>query len=749
MLNAMIGKSILTGLLCLALCPAVMGAPADAIKAAQTDLRVFCPATGERDIQWSALLYLNQTAGAEVFVALFHPSPVFTLDLTSSADSQFHLARIGWPQTLAPSALVDSLTARLFFDRTYDLVVCGADNPADSARLISLVMPRGVAETADTSVSFRVRRVFFCGRATAGKADIILDDRELFEKFDERTKELDRAFGAEGPRSYRAGQLRRYSRIPLTAADTIGVEGFTSGLDLFRLPDLVTRMPVDSSDRRDILAGLDRSRSYLRASAGQIDFSSRQIQLLAAAARESGRIGRLVDSLSTAEKEPLVARMTRQYAAKVNRAFLAAVGLDWNSRLETVKTPTGHIVKLVLDLRVTGESPIDLSSLLLHLPGRPAAAIDTLSVTILPHQRFRREFPIQWDRIDSLNAPTDSLRFTAQVSVEGVPLDLDVPLHQYADMDLGMAFLPGYTFLSPFTESDVTALAQPFEWQLQITKPYRSEVDGRLTIEAPDGIVVGSFDSKIVMPEGMTTKYINLFLGAGRSMRTDLKTVRAALEVGGQLVAETFAPVRVVRCAIPASINIAFIPDPEGRLEDFLRMAKAPATPMTPHSLMLANLEKFDLIIVGPEPTSYRDRLQDVRPRLREFVKNGGEILILGQSFGLSDDIYDFSIHAAYTEIPPAPRTVTPGHPLLKTPYAVDPARLDSLLGAVGFAWPAQVSGGSELVAAGELGSYLTVVTAGDGHVVYCGLPLLEMAARLDLEAIHLLANLIDFGHGE
>jgi hypothetical protein len=749
MLNPMIGKCFWTGLICLAFSAAVAGAPADAIRAAQTDLRVFCPAAGERDIQWSALLYLNQTAGAEVYIALFHPSPVFTIDLTSSADGQFHLANIGRPETITESALVDSLTARLFPDRTFDLVVCGADNPVDSARIVSLALPRENTGAVDSAALFRVRRVFFCGPANSGKADIILDDQELFSKFDARVSELDRTFGPGGPRSYRAGQLRRYVRIPLSATDTGRVEGFASGLDLFRLPDLVTRMPVDSSVRRDILAGLDRSRSYLRAAVNQADFSSRQIQLLAAAARESGRVSGLIDSLSAGENGSLVFRIAKLHTAKVNRALLESLGLDWNSRLEMVKTPTGNIAKLMLDMRVTGESPIDLSSLLLNLPGRPAAAIDTISVTILPHQRFRREFPIQWNRIDSLNAPTDSLRFTAQVSVGGVPLDLDVPLHQYAETDLGMAFLPGYTFLSPFTENDVTALAQPFEWQLRITKPYRSELNGKLIIEVPDGIVVGSFDPNVAMPEGMTAKYINLYLGAGRSMRTEVKTVRASLEVGGQLVSEAFAPVRVVRCAIPSTLNIAFVPDPEGRLEDFLRMAKAPATPLTPHGLMLANLEKFDLIIIGPNPVSYHDTFGEVRPRMREYVKNGGKILILGQSFGLSDDIYDFSINAAYTESPPSPKVTTPGHPLLKTPYSVDPGSLDSLMGEVGFGWPARVSGGTELVSAGELGSYLTVVTAGDGDVVYCGLPLLEMAARLDLEAIHLLANLIDFGHGE
>lgn len=749
MLDAMIGKSIWTGLLCLALCAASAARPADAITAAQTDLRVFCPAAGERGIQWPALLYLNQTAGAEVFIALFHPSPVFTLDLTSSADDQFHLAQIGRPVTITESALVDSLTARLFPDRAPDLVVCGADNPADSAWLMGLVMPRGVVEPADSAADFRIRRVFFCGTGGAGKAEIILSDQELLKKYEEKASALDRAFGSSGPAYYRTEQYRRYVRIPISVADTGPVEGFVFGLDLFRLPDLITRSPFDSSIRRDILSGLDRSRSYVRAATMQADYSSRQTQLLAAAARESGHVAEVIDSLSGEEKGSLAARIARQYAEKVNRALQESVGLDWNGRLETVKTPTGNIVKLMLDLRVNGESPVGLSSLLLNVPGRPAAAIDTFSVTILPHQGFRREFPIHWNLIDSVDAPTDSLRFAARISVAGVPLELDVPLHQFADTDLGLVFLPGYTFLSPFTESDVTAIAQPFEWQIKITKPYRSELKGKLTIEAPDGIVAGSFDPHIVMPEGMTTKYINLYLGAGRSMRADVRMVRAALEVGGQTVCEASAPVRVVRCAIPAAANIAFVPDPEGRLEDFLRMAKAPATPLTTHSLMLADLEKYDVIVVGPGPAAYHDMFQEVRPRLREYVKNGGEILILGQSFGLSDDIYDFSVNAAYSQSPPSPKVVSPGHPLLKTPYTIDPAAFDSLIAEIGFSWPARVSGGGELISAGELGSYLTVVPAGDGHVTYCGLPLLEMAARLDVDAIHLLVNLIDFGHGK
>ena len=159
----MTGKNGLIGLFCLALLTthAIAGAPTDRIRAAQTDLRVFCPAISEGDIQWPALLSLNQTTGAEIQIALFHPSPVFTLNSTSTADGQFHLAAIGLPESITEAALIDSLTVRLFPDRAPDLVICGARDAADSARITSLAMRMGMRSAADTSAFFKIRRLFF------------------------------------------------------------------------------------------------------------------------------------------------------------------------------------------------------------------------------------------------------------------------------------------------------------------------------------------------------------------------------------------------------------------------------------------------------------------------------------------------------------------------------------------------------------------------------------------------------------
>lgn len=62
--------------------------------------------------------------------------------------------------------------------------------------------------------------------------------------------------------------------------------------------------------------------------------------------------------------------------------------------------------------------------------------------------------------------------------------------------------------------------------------------------------------------------------------------------------------------------------------------------------------------------------------------------------------------------------------------------------------FPAMIDGGTEIIPAGEPGGGLGVFSIEKGHVIYCGLPFLEMAAELNVEAVHLMANLLNFGYG-
>ena len=76
----MTGKKFITVtvLLILGVSVSVAGRDLDSrIRAAGADIRVFCPAATAETIQWPALLYLNRTYGAEIYIAVLQTSPAY------------------------------------------------------------------------------------------------------------------------------------------------------------------------------------------------------------------------------------------------------------------------------------------------------------------------------------------------------------------------------------------------------------------------------------------------------------------------------------------------------------------------------------------------------------------------------------------------------------------------------------------------------------------------------------------------
>jgi hypothetical protein len=389
-----------------------------------------------------------------------------------------------------------------------------------------------------------------------------------------------------------------------------------------------------------------------------------------------------------------------------------------------------------------------LASFAFHPQNEEPLVIDSMSTMVFPHQRFYRQYPIEIEKLDFTGQPGDSILFSIDVVVEGLTLNLGLPYRQYTDEAIGMDFLPGYAILEPFKEGQLTSLAQPFDWQLLITKPYASELIGRIIIDTPEEVVLGRFDENIHMPAGITARYLDIHLAAGRSIGYEQKRITAVLEVGGQRVAETDADVRVIRCAIPETRDIAFVPDPDGRLEDFLRTTKASFQALTARSLVRAQLDAFDVLVIGSQATAYYDILRGANARLHEFVRNGGDIIIFGQSFGWPHDIFEFPVYTSGSSSSATFLVLEPDHAVLDYPYAINVDGL--MLGRKGApAFPAIINGGREIVSAGEHGSYLQVVRIGEGTVTYCGLPLLEAVAELNVDAVHMMANLLNFGHGE
>lgn len=738
-------KRISTALCLILLCASIVtaGDLDGKIRAAGSDIKVFCPALDVQDIQWTALIHLNRVYGAEIYIGLIHPSPEFGLRIISTEDGQFHLAHIGYPVETDAATLADSISDRLFGGIYPDLAIFEANNYKDSLFLTSVLSRISQVSRTDTLAMASLERIFVRGDNDI-RADVILNDRELFDSYSPMVKTVADRFQA-GSIRYRPEQYRKYYRLDAPVGTVAGQGGFLSGTSRFRLPDIISETMFEGPEKNNLLSRLDRYRNDLQAASLFPTGSSDQIKLLATAYRE---IARLVRTLE-AGTNPLSSTRTPEWAHRLQqKAYLAlseALGIDWNGRLVLRRTPFGQTTRLVLDLQLTGASEVELSYFRFHPHDQPVVIIDSISTLVMPHQRFYREYPLDLTNID-LESMGEN-RYSIEVIVEGLSLNLYVSYSEHASEDVAVAFLPGFTFLAPFDEGNQTSLAQTFDWQLMITKPFGSELDGRLKINTPDGIVVGSFDKNVFMPVGVTRKYMNIYLAAGRSLGYDQREVTASLEVGGQVMAQTAANVRVIRCKIPETRDIGFVPDADGRVEDFLRMARVSFQPFTPNSLVRASLEAYDLIIIGADVSENHDLLRTVRDRLNQFVNDGGEILVLGQDFGLID-VFDFPIYAAQSSSGPKASLKLADHRLVNQPYDIRFKQLNASLQKYGSARPAIIDAGTEIISAGEQGSLLRVAKVGDGHIIYCGLPLLELAAELNVEAIHLLANLLNFGHG-
>jgi len=744
----MVKKLIIAVLLAsaLGLPPAAIGGNLDdKIRAAGSDLKVLCAAGSVEQIQWTALLYLNQTYGAEVYVAALQPAPLYARKVVSSPDGQFHLAQVGWGADLTAADLGDSIIACLFAGGYPDVVLFGAASANDSLLLTSIISRIYEVSHADTTAPSALEKVFLRGPEGPAAA-FVLNDFELYGQYSDKVRELSELFGRPGPASYTPDRYRWYYRSSLMGIDSLQAIGTAHGFDSFRLPEIVAVRLTDGPEKDNLLARLNVYITLIQGAQRPGIASADRLNMLLSAYQEITRLTERVQSGVGQLAEYGIGERVLSLAQRSFQAVLAAIGVEWEGHLEIRDTPLGKTGRLSLDLAVTGPSEVELSHFAFRPRGGQTVTIDSIGKTIYPHQRFYRQYPVDLKLID-FGATADSSVFSLEIAVGGMPFSLDLPYTQGADRNVSLRFLPGYAFLPPFTEDQLTALAQPFDWQLLITKPYAADLSGQLRIDVPDGIVVGSFDDHIVMPAGITSKYMDIHLAAGRSVGPNRRTVRAFLDVSGQTAAETGADVQVVRCEIPDTRDIAFVPDADGKLEDFLRVSHASFQPLTPRGLIRAELEAYDVLVIGGGADQYYDVLRDAQDRLREFVRGGGEIIIFGQSFGWPHDLFDFSIYPSESITPAPARLESVDHPLLIRPYTINAddiiARTQNLP-----AYPAIIGGGIEIISAGELGSYLKVSQVGDGHVIYCGLPLLDMAAALDVDAIHLVANILNFGHG-
>ncbi len=716
------------------------GMGASLIDYALTDVRVLYLFDNERTIDWPTLYYLNGEFACRIDLVTLERHTQFHASTTSLTEREFYVHRYYVPDD---STAMDLVTADLFDARRPDLVILGPTGDNEAVRdfkqhLIDL--------PSSDSLLFNIIRIL---EQSDGETDklgrsktVVLNIREVARRYRERMdREIPRLVGSYYTDEIGVGILSHYRLVSSRLSSSEAKKDFLGGIKTNRLESIIDSLESDGPRKSTLLKQAGRFVHDFTATGAtegrdRVDLlvsGYRAVQDLAAAAGDS-----------TADVLGAYLQRTLQ---RTERAALDAVGLSWEGRISLRDSPHGPKAKVVMAVSVDGPSDVTLSSVEFQPPGKTAPVIlDSVPRTIAPHQSYVRQYVVDIDPVQLESNQPDSLTFTTVVHYALTPLRLShsLPLREMPNLEV--QFDPDYFFVPPVAELDVDRIVSSMAWNVVITKPPDLSGDVHIELETPRGVFAGAYRTDLSLDESSIRRTVRIPFSVSNLLEQGIHFPTVSLVIDGQVVAADTGRMRIASCDISKARTIAFLPDSTGWLEDFLGMTHAAIRPLTQRGLMTANLSAYKVILIGSGAAQTYRGLPDARDRLEDYVRQGGSLVTFGQDYRWPRDVLPFMLVPSLEQIGGSDISVPiPEARILNKPYKI------SINGLIrGFGHKREVAAAvvapSEKVLTTPSGAVLLSVSRlGEGQFIYCGLPLFEMVSQLNLQAIHLLANILNY----
>jgi hypothetical protein len=136
-----------------------------------------------------------------------------------------------------------------------------------------------------------------------------------------------------------------------------------------------------------------------------------------------------------------------------------------------------------------------------------------------------------------------------------------------------------------------------------------------------------------------------------------------------------------------------------------------------------------------------------LKDRLTQYVRLGGSLVILPQPADWPQGTLPIALTPGAEWVSRADITnQIPEARILSRPYGISNGNLfESFFDRAREVVSAVVMPAERVYVTPSGGTLLSVSRLGKGQVIYCGLPLLTMVSRLEIDAIHLLANILNY----
>jgi hypothetical protein len=434
-------------------------------------------------------------------------------------------------------------------------------------------------------------------------------------------------------------------------------------------------------------------------------------------------------------------------SARAQKAVLHEIGMDWQGEIALRDSPHGPKLKFRASLSVNGPQTVELA----YIRFRPywdttEIVLDSTSRKVAPHQSFVREYLVDIDRARLEATMPESLVFAAEIVYGTVPMTVTSSVPIWEKPDLKVAFHPDFFFVPPTAQVEVDKVVSAMNWKAVITKPRYYHGTVSLNLETPRGVYAGAYQQSRKLDRDRVSETIRIPFSVSNLLETGVQKQTITLAVDGKLVAADTGILRIAACKIDDKVAIGLMPDTTGLLEDILRMAGANYRPLTDRSLQTGDLEAYTVILIGSGALRDYPSFGLITSRLEEFLRSGGSLVLLGQPTDWPQGV----LPLAFT---PSLENVTAGEVLnripeaavLSRPYAISDVNLLSWMQLRRRVGAAELSPAEEVYVTPSGATLLSVTRLGEGQVVFCGLPLVEMISELNIDAIHLFANILNY----
>ncbi len=715
------------------------------IKYARADVRAWYVYESIDEIDWPTVYYLNETFGCRV--SLVHLITDGGSDPTerSLPDRQLfmHTVVIDTSQAVRwGQALGDDLT-----DRNPDLIIIAAD----SSRSIVRSFRRFVAAYQPSADDlFGIARIYLAapaGSEPAAGSSVWLNSRVLGNQFHERMhNEIPLLLPGFALPDNRDRRMIRYDLLDRRIDAGTPESDFFSGMSTLRLSHFIDSLFSDGPMKQTLA---DQATAYqaLMAEAEHADDQQAVVEKVLAAYRELLPISRYRAHSATLPSMPSFEAYLDRLESRAEEAILHVAGLYWEGRVLLRDSPHGPKVKFIASVSNAGTESIELAAVQFQPYWQDEPSIlQQQSVMVAPHQSYVREYLIDIDPAWLEADRSDSLLFVSTLILGDIPFEMTNSLPVNESLPLGITFEPNFRFVDPSARTDVDRVVAALNWKVIITKPTNYAGMVHLELETPRGMFAGAYRQDIRLLQGTRREVVGIPFTLSKLFEFGRQEQTIAMSADGILVAVDTGYIRAAACQMPTTLSIGILPDSSGRLEDVLRMAGATYRQLTERSLELGELAGYDVIVLGSGCFRRYPNLRWYRDRLEEFIRNGGSVVLFGQPDDWPAGILPVSFVPDRALLRQGDITSLLRYAnVLSRPYEIDQAELLSWYDRARAASPAEIAPSEKVFVAPEGESLLSVSRLGQGQLIYCGLPLLDMVADLELAAIHLFSNLMNY----